>query len=363
MRVFAFPCQRALRRTRVLAMLASGGILGLNLACQTQGDDLMQELKLRGGEEGLALIRIQSNMLEVLSFNDNDSLETSPNPRDVSNAWFSSDGKAVAWSINRWPGKELAACPSPVVVEVLNEPGSWQLPGNIINVQAMTVSSNGKQVAFDGTYKPEGTGFLATSKNRARWITGLQYVDLQTGMVKLVVPMPEGADRVTSIGLSPDGKQLVYDQKNGIYLYDVGSGSSRSIASGASPTWSPNGKWIAFRSENGDAETLNAATLETKSLFEQRKIRTSVHWSPDSRYVMVVEPLGMVSNLLHGRSPILGPSAQMIVERVEDHATTTVGLIDFKGDDDRGFYWIPDYPAFIRAATALPVIKGCDHQD
>jgi hypothetical protein len=78
---------------------------------------------------------------------------------------------------------------------------------------------------------------------------------------------------------------------------------------------------------------------------------------------MVAEPLGPISNLLHGRNPILGPTAQMLVERIDDHATTVVYLFQPEGFWDGGFYWIPDYRAFMRAASNAPVITACDHAD
>lgn len=348
------------RRALPLVTLAWGGFLSLNLACQTPQGDLLQELKRRREQEGLALIRIQSNWMYTLSFDG--QVQDVPNPREISNAWFSGDGRTVVWDIHRWPGKEFSACPAPVTVEMLDEPGSRQLPGNVVNVQAMAVSSDGKHVAFDGTYRSQATGFLAMPKNHVRSIVGLQYVDLTTNTMKLVLPL-SGPDRVTSISFSPDGTQFVYDYKSRIYIYNTSSGSSRPLAAGQSPTWSPNGKWIALRLENGDAVTLDAATFETTALIGRRKIQTSVLWSPDSQYVAFAEPLGLISNVLHGRNPLSGAPAQMVVERIEDHATAVIYLFQFEGIDDRGFYWIPDYRAFMPTASNFPALKACDHSD
>jgi hypothetical protein len=178
--------------------------------------------------------------------------------------------------------------------------------------------------------------------------------------MRLILPLLEDANRVTSISFSPNGEKFVYDYKNRIYVYNVGGETSHEVGAGASPTWSPDGKWIAFRSEDGEAVTLDSATYQTKAVIGRRQIRTSVHWSPDSRYIMVAEPLGPISNLLHGRNPIFGPTAQMVVERIDDHATAVVYLLQSEGFWDGGFYWIPDYRAFMRTASNAPVSKACD---
>jgi hypothetical protein len=126
----------------------------LRLACQILGGGLSDELSLRSQRDGLALVRIQSDWLYLLAFNS--PLRSIRNPRELSMAWFSADGKATAWSIHNWPGERSSACSSPVIVEVLDRPGSWQLPGSIINIRAMAVSSDGTRSAFDGTYQPAG---------------------------------------------------------------------------------------------------------------------------------------------------------------------------------------------------------------
>jgi Periplasmic component of the Tol biopolymer transport system len=329
----------------------------MNLACQTPtGGSLAHELKRRG-DEGLALVRLQDNLMGLLPLGN--EWQTLLNPRGVSSAWFSGDGKTVVWGIYQSQQEQLATCPWPVVVEVLNEPGYWQLPGNILNIRAMAVSSDAKQVAFAGSFKPEGVFDPALPK-RARWITGLQYIDSKSNKTSLILPFEEQSREVTSISFSPDGTQFVYDYKNRIFVYDVGSGSSRQITSGTNPTWSPNGKWIAFRSLSGEAVAVNATTFQTETIFGRRKIKTSVHWSPDSRYVAMAEPISPASNLVRGRNPVWGPIAQMIVERLEDHATAIVHLFDPEGADDRGVYWIPDQSAFMRMASKFPSIKACD---
>jgi hypothetical protein len=321
------------------------GACSLSFVWAGQNDDLAHELKVRSRDEGLALVRIQSDWIYVLSLDG--QIHSQRNPRDISTAWFSTDARAVAWAIFRLPGNEFSACPQPVIVEMLDRTARWQLPGNIVNVGAMAVSGDGKRVAFDGIYKPEGSGFRATSQNRSRWLKGLQYIDSQANEMRMILSTPDEEDRPTSISFSPDGRQLVYDNRNRIFLYDIKSRSSRSVAEGASPTWSPNGKWIAFRSKDDELVTVDAKTFETKALLRRREIRDTVRWSPDSRYVALTEPSGF------------GHSAQMVVERIDDHATAVIYVFESDGISDRGFYWITNYDNLSRIVSAMPTIKPC----
>jgi hypothetical protein len=340
-------------RQRLAIIMGEICILAFSAACQTSADaGLLEELKSRG-QGGLALIRVRSSLLMLLSFDG--EIQSSQNPRDDSIASFSGDGETVVWINDTTPGDPLAACLFPVTVEAPERGKPWQLPGDVAYVRAMAVSSNGAEVAFDGTYKPEGA-----SRNPSLWTVGLHYIDSSSNTMRLLLPLAAEQGPVTSISFSPDGAQFVYDHSNRIFIFDVKDGSTHQVAVGASPTWSPNGKWIAFRSSDGVATTLNASTLKVEALIDKRRIQTSVHWSPDSRFVMFSEPLGLISGIANWRYPFLPPTARMIVERIEDHAWASVYPLDPDGIiDDQGFYWVPDYRVFATAAASPPSIRPC----
>lgn len=352
--LFSLKQHKLGRVTRAsFAALISWAVFSCDSACQTQETNLENELRVQSNQ-GLALIKIRSNWLYLLS--PGGALQSIANPRDFSNAWLSSDGKTIAWHVHNWPKRELTACPSPIIVETGAATESWQIPGNEINVWELAVSSDGRKVIFDGTYQPRGT---LKAQNRNLWTTGLHYIDSKTSSPKLILPLSD-ADKVTSISLSPDNGRFVYDHDGRIFVSDVSSPSQRQIATGTSPTWSPDGKWITYKADNGQLVTLDATTYEQRNLFGQKEIEGSVRWSPDSEFIMFAEPLGPVSNLIHGRNPLLGPRAQMVIESVRDRSTVAVHFFEAEGIDDRGFYWVPDYRAFMRSASERPVIKACD---
>jgi WD40 repeat protein len=346
--------------------------LGLIIALAASGADLLQELKSRSESEGLALVRLQDNWFYLLQFDDHmdgmhnpgdrangweylgDRFYGRKNPREISGAFFSSDGNAVVWELVL-PRPRVPYC-WPAVVEMRDAPGSRQLPGNVTGAYAMAVSSDGREVAFDATYLPEHSPPSSA-------VTGLHFIDPKTSAAKLIVPVAQGQPRVTSISFSPDGTRFVYGYQGSVYLYDLGAGSPRRIAAGDNPTWSPNGKWVAFRSEKGIASVLEAATFQPIELIARRKIEHGVHWSPDSQYIAVAEHVGIIANLLHWRDPLFGPDSQLVVERISDHATSVLAFFNFDGGiDDRGFYWTPNYRAFLQNASHFPQVKDCGKQ-
>ena len=97
-----------------------------------------------------------------------------------------------------------------------------------------------------------------------------------------------------NISVSPNGKTIVFDMLGDIYQIPMQGGEAKVLAKGIAwqmqPTYSPDGKYIAFTSdENGgdniwimDADGSNprAVTDETFRLLN------SPAWSPDSQYLV-----------------------------------------------------------------------------
>lgn len=323
-------------------------------------ESLLQELQRRTASEGLALVRIQGQPVTILKTDG--QWITQRNPRDLSSAWLSNGGAAAVWSIHYLYNQSPWSCPTPLIIEPPKDAESWKLSGDVINVTA-GVSADGKSVAFFGTYKPPGSGMLNTTDNRSKWITGLMYSVRNAGVdVVFTVPTPAFGKvpaefPVNAISWSPDGRAFAYDYHGKIYIFDLAVKTSRAIASGSSPNWSPDGHWIAFRSPEGMAYAVDPATQDRRDLFGHRQILAGVHWSPDSLYVMFSEKLGFVSNLLHFRSPFL--AGVMLVVRLEDGDSVPIDWIGLESSDDRGFDWVSDYRGVLTRAAVKPIIQGC----
>lgn len=109
-------------------------------------------------------------------------------------------------------------------------------------------------------------------------------------------------DEVTwmSIDVSPDGRTIVFDLLGDLYTLPIDGGQARRIVGGLSfesqPTWSPDGRTIAFLSDRtgvenlwiADADGSNPRAVSTDGRTGDRpQILTSPAWTPDGQYLIV----------------------------------------------------------------------------
>jgi Tol biopolymer transport system component len=104
-----------------------------------------------------------------------------------------------------------------------------------------------------------------------------------------LVPLAEVND-YSSLDWSPDGKRIVYTMNvRTINVVDTDGTHQRELTAGYDPHWSPDGRTIAFRREDGlysinpDGSNL-ALTLQANI--------SSFAWSPDGSHIAIVQTAG-----------------------------------------------------------------------
>lgn len=187
---------------------------------------------------------------------------------------------------------------------------SWPLPGKdgkklfvVGEVQRGELMRYDKQ---SGQFLPFFGGIsaeLLTSSKDGKWVAYVSYPEGTLWRSK-----PDGSERLQLtypplsphlLNWSPNGKTLVFTDKNSAKIYEVASegGNPRQLIPDISgpqwdPKWSPDGDKIAFGGGSGNAASsirvLNLASHEVSTLPGSDGRFYSPRWSPDGRYILAM---------------------------------------------------------------------------
>ncbi len=112
----------------------------------------------------------------------------------------------------------------------------------------------------------------------------------------------DAAQFVNGADISPTGKRLVVEARGDIWTAPVENGSPRNLTSTSGvyerePSWSPDGRWIAYLADaTGEYElyvTQSDGRGETKQLTKGGSaFRFTPSWSPDSKHIVFTDKTG-----------------------------------------------------------------------
>lgn len=122
------------------------------------------------------------------------------------------------------------------------------------------------------------------------------------------IPVVTSEDTVMSPTWSPDGRRLAYvafnNGKAHVYVLDLTTGKARSLTArsgiNGAPAWSPDGQKLAVTlsfTGNPDVYVLDVATAQIKQMTNSRAIETEPSWSPDGKKLMFTSDRGGAAQL------------------------------------------------------------------
>ena len=102
------------------------------------------------------------------------------------------------------------------------------------------------------------------------------------------------------VDVSPDGQTILFDLLGDLYTMPIAGGEAKRIMGGLSfesqPTWSPDGKTIAFLTDRTGVENLWIANADGSNpravskdgrTNDRPQIMVSPAWTPDGQYIVV----------------------------------------------------------------------------
>lgn len=97
-----------------------------------------------------------------------------------------------------------------------------------------------------------------------------------------------------NVSVSPDGQHIIFDLLGDIYQMPITGGKAKVLASGIAwqmqPVYSPDGKWIAFTSDEDGGDNIwvmKADGSEKRPITNETfRLLNSPAWSPDSQYLV-----------------------------------------------------------------------------
>ena len=235
----------------------------------------------------------------------------------ASDIWLYHLQNKTAQRITDWEGTDTLPMWHAQTVYYLSDAG----PEHRLNIWAYDSATGARRQVtdfsgYDVKWPAVGPGDHGQGEIVFQYASDLYLLDLETGksqVVEVSIPgdrpqiMPRSvnaADFITSGDLSPAGERVVLEARGDIWSLPAKNGSPRNMtrSSGVaerSPSWSPDGRWIAYLADlTGEYELYikqSDGKGETRRLTNDGQVfRYSPTWSPDSKHILFTDKTGTI---------------------------------------------------------------------
>jgi hypothetical protein len=191
---------------------------------------------------------------------------------------------------------------------------------------------------------PDGKGLAALWVDSGRHRASLQFGDVAWTSVSTAYTLELGDDPENltvvnyvqeNFGWSPDARSIVYSKQGRLYICDVQTKTTRLIADGWDPSWSPNGKFIAYRSGDHALVLYELGGDKSQTLTHGIDVEGFPRWSPDSAMVMFTRvDMGRAA-----LNPFTHDGTDFVALRIRD-GSSTVAFAPHNGVDNRRYFWV-----------------------
>lgn len=104
------------------------------------------------------------------------------------------------------------------------------------------------------------------------------------------------SDRITNFEISPDGKRALFGARGDVFTVPAKNGNTRNLTNTSgvherNSKWSPDGKWIAYISDQSGEDEIYITLQDGSGAPQQVTIggdtyKYQIYWSPDSRKIL-----------------------------------------------------------------------------
>ena len=209
------------------------------------------------------------------------------------------------------------------LVELLPPP--WPIKGAQIGPSPLAWSHDNKRLLFFGALKDEASTPPVLRPDSPLPPKGLFILDVDSGRLVTLIPTigrrvsspPIVGPVITSQAWAPDNRRLVYmDDRGHVTIMDTVTRTDiKDLGPGFEPTWSPDGRFIAFQERaerarhsdfviyatDGPSGPTTLMSNTVPRFFPRRGTYYGpAVWSPDSQYLKMVYSEPEISSIFYG---------------------------------------------------------------